>query len=146
MQQSCPAEPQWTSEMKLFVGAIILGLLAGCATSPVPAEKADPVPSSRLYAYQAPVSGQATLIITRDKGFTGSGCNTKISIDGQRAASIASGESAKFYLAAGEHMISASSCGSGLKEREVSIAPGATKRYRISIDSSMSMDLSPTSF
>lgn len=132
--------------MRALIYMLASALLAGCASSPVPAEKADPVPSARLYAYQTPLSGQATLIITRDKGFTGSGCNTKISIDGQRAASIASGELAKFYLAAGEHMISASSCGSGLKEREVSIAPGATKRYRISIDSSMSMDLSPTSF
>ena len=132
--------------MRALIYMLASTLLAGCATSPVPAEKADPVPSARLYAYQPPLSGQATLIITRDKGFTGSGCNTKISIDGQRAASIASGESAKFYLAAGEHMISASSCGSELKEREVSIAPGATKRYRISIDSSMSMDLSPTLF
>lgn len=125
---------------------VMLLALAGCATSPLPAEKADPAPSSRLFAYQLPLSGQGTLLITRDKGLVGSACNTKISIDGQRAAAIGSGETAKFYLPAGDHMVSASNCGSGLKEREIAIPAEAVKRYRISIDSSMSMDLSPTSF
>lgn len=130
--------------MKFFVGALAVALLAGCATSPVPSSEADPVPSSRLFAYQAPTQDDSTLIVTRDKGFVGGGCNTVVSIDGRRAAEIGAGESAKFRVAPGEHIVSASSCGSGLKERETSIKAGSTKKFRISIDSAMSMDLSPT--
>lgn len=130
--------------MRLFVGAVVIALLAGCATSPVPSGEADPVPSSRLFAFQSPAQGESTLIVTRDKGFVGGGCNTTLSIDGRRAAEIGSGETAKFRVAPGEHIVSASSCGSGLKERETSIKAGSTKKFRISIDSAMSMDLSPT--
>ncbi|WP_445572076.1 hypothetical protein [Pseudomonas sp. E102] len=130
--------------MKLIVGALAVALLAGCATSPVPSSEADPVPSSRLFAFQAPTPGGATLVVTRDKGFVGGGCNTAVSIDGRRAAEIGTGETAKFRVTPGEHIVSASSCGSGLKERETEIKAGSTKKFRISIDSSMSMDLSPT--
>lgn len=130
--------------MRLFVGAVAVALLAGCATSPVPSNDADPVPSSRLFAFQTPAPGHSTLIVTRDKGFVGGGCNTTVSIDGRRAAEIGTGETAKFRVAPGEHIVSASSCGSGLKERETNITSGSTKKFRISIDSSMSMDISPT--
>lgn len=130
--------------MKLILGALALALLGGCATSPIPSGEADPVPSSRLFAYQKRGSADAVLIVTRDKGFVGGGCNTTISIDGQKTAEIGTGETARFFVPAGEHIISASSCGSGLKEREAALKAGATKKFRISIDSSMSMDLSPT--
>lgn len=132
--------------MKLFIGALAVVLLAGCATSPVPSDKADPVPSSRLFSNQKPGSGDAILIVTRDTGFVGGGCNTTVSIDGRKSAEIGAGETAKFFVPAGDHILSASACGSGLKEREASIKAGSTKRFRISIDSSMSMDLSPTTF
>ncbi|WP_071554131.1 hypothetical protein [Pseudomonas frederiksbergensis] len=132
--------------MRFIVGALAVALLAGCATSPVPSNEADPVPTSRLFSYQKPTTGYSTLIVTRDKGFVGSGCNTTVSIDGRKSAEIGSGETAKFFVPSGDHIVSASSCGSGLKEREASIKSGSTKRFRISIDSAMSMDLSPTSF
>lgn len=132
--------------MRIFMGAIAVVVLAGCATSPTPSSEADPVPAKRLFSYQKPNSDQSTLVVTRDTGFVGSGCNTTISIDGRKSAEIGSGETAKFFVPAGDHIISASACGSGLKERETSIKSGATKRFRISIDSAMSMDLSPTTF
>ena len=130
--------------MKFIYTVIALLLLTACATTPVPSGKADPVPSSRLFAFQKPASSDAVLVVTRDSGFVGGGCNTSVSIDGRKAAEIGAGETAKFYVAAGEHIVGASSCGSGLKERETSIKAGSTKKFRISIDSSMSMDLSPT--
>ncbi|MCE0464911.1 DUF2846 domain-containing protein [Pseudomonas uvaldensis] len=130
--------------MKAVILVIAGSLLAGCATSPVPSSEADPVPSSRLFALQAPAQGDSTLIVTRDKGFVGGGCNTTLSIDGRKAAEIGAGETAKFRVAPGEHIVSASACGSGLKERETNIKAGSTKKFRISIDSAMSMDLSPT--
>jgi len=132
--------------MKLFVGALAFVLVAGCATSPVPSNEADPVPASRLFSYQKSVPGFSTLVVTRDKGFVGGGCNTTVSIDGKKTAEIGSGETAKFFVPSGDHIISASSCGSGLKEREANLKAENTKRFRISIDSAMSMDLSPTTY
>ncbi|MDR7285682.1 hypothetical protein J2X84_004532 [Pseudomonas corrugata] len=132
--------------MKLIVGALAVALLAGCATSPTPLNEAEPVPSSRLFGHQKPSTGDAILIVTRDKGFVGSACNTALIIDGKKSAEIGSGETARFYVPAGDHIIGASSCGSGLKEREASIKAGSTKKFRISIDSAMSLDLSPTTY
>ena len=130
--------------MRIFVAALGVALLAGCASSPVPSSQANPVPSARLFAYQASIPGDSFLIVTLDKGFVGSGCNGTVSIDGVRAAEVGTGETAKFRVAPGEHIVSVSTCGSGLKERETSIKPGTTKKFRISMDSAMSLDLSPT--
>lgn len=131
--------------MRIFIAGLVLAL-AGCATTPIPAEQADPVPASRLFAFQSPSGGQAMIVVTRDTGFTGGACNTKLSIDGRLAAEIGPGETAKFYVSPGERMLSASSCGSGLKEREANAQSGGTKQFRISIDSAMSLDLSPTAY
>lgn len=130
--------------MRILIGALAVALLAGCASSQVPSSEAKPVPSSRLFAFQTPIGGGSVLIITRDKGFVGAGCNATVSIDGRRAGEVGAGESARFRVAPGEHIVSASSCGNGLKEVETTIKSGATKKFRISIDSAMSMDLSPT--
>lgn len=127
-----------------------MAFLSGCATSPIPSSQADPVPASRLLAFQSkPTSAYGTLVVTRDTGITGSACNTILYIDGNKSAEIGSGESAKFYLAPGERIIGVNSttlCGGGLKERSFVLEAGGTKKYRISIDTSMSMDLSPTAF
>lgn len=124
-------------------------LLSACSTTPISAESADPVPSSRLYQHQQPGSGRAELVVTRDSGFTGSACNTRFYVDGVLAGEIGPGEVARFWLAPGSKIIGAGSggiCPSNIKEREVVMAIGKVSRYRISIDSSMSMDLSPTAF
>ena len=140
------------NETMRLIGLLALSsvLLAGCSTSPVSSSQADPVPTNRLTAFQSKPAGQfGILIVTRDSGFTGSACNTLLFIDGQKSAAISSGETAKFYVPAGERIIGVNStalCGGGLKERSLVMEPGGTKKYRISIDTSMSMDLSPTAF
>ena len=125
-------------------------LLTGCSTTPIPSDQADPVPTSRLTAFQAKPAGQyGTLIVTRDSGFTGSACYTILYIDGNKSAEVGPGETTKFYLPTGERIIGANStsmCGGGLKERSLVMNAGEVKKYRISIDTSMSMDLSPTAF
>ena len=130
--------------------AITSLLLVGCSTTPIPSDQATPVPQSRLAAFQSKPSGQyGTLIVTRDSGFVGSACNTIVYIDGKKSAEIAQGETAKFYLPVGEVIIGVNStamCGGGLKERSLVMSADNTKKYRISIDTSMSMDLSPTAF
>ena len=125
-------------------------LLGGCSTTPIPSDQAKPVPASRLAAFQTKLDSQSgTLVVTRDSGFSGSACNTILYIDGEKTAEIGPGETAKFYLPAGERILGINSttiCGGGLKERSLILNAGEIKRYRISIDTSMSMDLSPTAF
>lgn len=135
--------------MRNLLGAMLLVLLAGCATTPTPSESADPVPGDRLYAYQQNTGGEATLVVTRDNGFLGSACNTRLMIDGRLAAEIGPGETAKFYIPAGDVILGVNSnsvCGGGLKEREAKLSAGMVKKFRISIDTSGSMDLSPTAY
>jgi hypothetical protein len=131
--------------MKLIVGALAVALLAGCATSPVPADKADPVPASRLYAFSG--KSEAQLLVTRDSGLYGSGCNYRLYIDGTLAAEFASGEVARFGVKAGKHVLgvkpSAACGGWGLVEREVDAKNGETIRRRITL-SGDSFDISPT--
>ena len=135
-----------------LIGLLVISsiILAGCSTSPIPSDQASPVPASRLTAFQSKPAGQfGTLIVTRDNGFIGSACNTILYIDGKKSAEIGSGETAKFYLPAGEKIIGANStsmCGGGLKERSLVMGADNIKKYRISIDTSLSMDLSPTAF
>ncbi|WP_256594814.1 hypothetical protein [Pseudomonas sp. OV226] len=125
-------------------------LLSGCATSPTPSSQAKPVPPERLFAFQAQAeAAHGTLVVTRDTGLTGSACNTILYIDGSKSAEIAPGETARFYLEPGERIIGVNStqfCGGGLKERSLVLDAGAVKKYRISIDTSFSMDLAPTAF
>jgi len=131
--------------MKLIVGALAVALLAGCATSPVPADKADPVPRNRLFAFSG--KSESLLVVTRDSGLYGSGCNYRLYIDGTLAAEFASGEVARFGVKAGKHILgikpSAACGGWGLVEREVDVKTGETVRRRITL-SGDNFDISPT--
>lgn len=136
--------------MQRLMCVAVMMALSGCATTPIPAEEADPVPIARLLAYQEALVDGATLIVTRDRGFTGSTCNTVFFINGKPAAEIGAGERATFQVLPDKRNIigvsGAGVCSTSLKEREVSIGIGDVARYRISIDATMSMDLSPTAF
>lgn len=133
--------------------ALLLSVAAastGCATDPVSAEQAAPAPLEKLTGLQKPPAGDySTLVVTRDRGFSGAACDTIIYVDGKEVGRVASGQTARFFHSPGRIIVSINStnpCGGGLKEREVMLTPGATSRYRISIDSTFSMDLSPTAF
>lgn len=129
----------------IAASALALSLLTGCSTSPVSADKADPVPSSRIFAFSG--KSEAQLLVTRDGGLYGSGCNYRLYIDGTLAAEFASGEVARFGVKAGKHVLgvkpSAACGGWGLVEREVDIRSGETIRRRITL-SGDSFDISPT--
>lgn len=55
--------------MRILIGAMGLALLAGCASSAISVNKAEPVPADELYAYQAkPVGDSGRLTVVRDAG------------------------------------------------------------------------------
>lgn len=129
---------------------LVTMLASACSTTPIPASEATPAPSERLSGLQSPPPGEfATLVVTRDQGFYGSACDTVLSVDGQEVGRLRSGEVARFYAKPGAIILGAQTsamCLGGLKEREVKLNPASTIRYRISIDSSGGLDLSPTAF
>ncbi|MCT8165018.1 MULTISPECIES: hypothetical protein [unclassified Pseudomonas] len=120
--------------MRVLIGAMGLALLAGCATSPISAEKAKPVPADRVYSFQAEAESQ--LVVTRDSGLQGSGCKLRFHIDGKAAADFYAAEVARFGVPAGKHIIAVEPVGicggSGIYEAEVTLAKGESVRRRIS--------------
>jgi hypothetical protein len=90
---------------KLFSLAASLMLVSACATSPVPRGEATPVPSERILFTVLPKSADpAHVVFVRDTGFVGAGVNYHLSINGQRAASFATGERWEVKLDPGTYL------------------------------------------
>ena len=110
--------------MRFLIGIFVFVLVAGCGSSPVSSDRADPVPTQRLFAFSD--KAEAQLIVTRDGGLYGSGCNYRFYIDGTLAAEFAAGEVARFGLPAGRHILGSTfsgACGGGsVVEREMAAA------------------------
>lgn len=120
---------------RILIVGLVGFLVSGCSTSPISARDADPVPTSRLFAFSS--AGSSQLVVTRDSGMFGAGCNHRFYIDGTLAAEFAAGEVARFSLAPGKHVVgakpSAACGGGGLVETEVDLKPGESVRRRISV-------------
>ncbi|WP_082304556.1 hypothetical protein [Pseudomonas amygdali] len=131
--------------MRTFFVFLAVAMLAGCSTSPISAENAEPVPKSRFHAFGNKADAQ--LVVTRDSGFYGAACNYYFYIDGVLAAEFASGEVAKFGVKRGRHVLgikpSLVCSGKGLIEREIQLESGDSVRRRIHV-SGDSYDISPT--
>lgn len=115
--------------------------LAGCATSKLTPEQADPVPANRLYGFtQNMASDDARITVIRDSGLFGSGCGLVFRIDGKRAGMLNSGEVASFYVSPGEHTLTTGMSGRGLcgnmidQSVEIVAKPNQTRAYRLSLD------------
>ncbi|MGO4302187.1 hypothetical protein [Cupriavidus sp. RAF12] len=137
--------------MKILVPLVLVVALAGCATTPIPAEQAKAVPAERLFAFQQRPAGEyATLIVTRDTGMAGARSDVKLSIGNQPAADVGAGETVRFYLPAGEVIVGAKLdellLSQPIVERAVALQPGQARRYRISVNPGVGVDLQPTAF
>lgn len=135
--------------MKGLLFAVVAATgLSGCVLptkQPLDSEVA-PTPSDRLLAYQDRDEGFATIVVTRDIGMIGGGCQLGVVINDKLAGKLNTGERAHFYVPPGEHLLAPTwidgrgLCGAFYSEDraaarrrfiEVSVASGATKRYRI---------------
>lgn len=126
--------------MRFLIAAMGL-VLAGCATSPTAVQTAEPVPQDELYAFQQKPHGQSgTMIVVRDSGALGSGCDVVVYVDGKRAAKIGTGQRATFYLPPGQPNLGIGLADSGLcsgmavRSITAKVAAGETTTYRISGD------------
>ncbi|WP_081214435.1 hypothetical protein [Pseudomonas synxantha] len=127
--------------MRILIAAVAVAMLAGCENTPISADKADPIPANRIYAFTQ--KGDSELVVTRDSGMNQGGLKLKFYIDGTLAATFGQGEVGRFGLTRGTHILAISD-GSALVESEIELVPGQTIRRRISV-SMQGFDLSPTS-
>lgn len=139
--------------MRILIAGLGLTLLAGCATSPVPLAKAVQAPSERVTGYQKPLAGGGTLIVVRDRGFTGGGCFATVFLNGEPVARLDTKEKASFYVPAGHWTLGAGIEGNGLcsfgnerLEDAVVVEPGQTKRYRIYTSSEGEVGIKSSTF
>lgn len=126
-------------------------LLNGCATTAVSTDDAKNVPAERIISKFAQTKnpGDATLIVKRDSGFTGSGCNIVVYLDGNAIAELDTREKVIFYARPGEHVLSAkqtSICVAGLKEVGITLKENDKKTYRIGFGGNVDMSINATAF
>ena len=120
------------------IACICVAVLSGCATDRVADSDAAPVPQNRLFAFQVQSENNGQAIVTRDSGFTGSGCNVGLKIDGSLSAAFGTSEQARFDVPAGTHVFALTAYGHGLcrnmadRSIETVISRSQVKRYRIS--------------
>nr|WP_314533513.1 hypothetical protein [uncultured Pseudomonas sp.] len=121
--------------LKFSIVTVALILTAGCATSPVPPNEADPVPADSLYGMQRPTSpNDARIVFTRDSGASCMLYDLHLQIDGRKVASVGTSETATFYHRPGPVMLgiqSNSMCGGGgLQELALDLKPGHSYQVR----------------
>ncbi|UWF49677.1 hypothetical protein NYP20_01555 [Pseudomonas sp. N3-W] len=127
-----------------LIAAGAASILVGCSSTPVDSSSAKQVPTDRTFAFQQDVPGGAMLVVSRDNGFWASGgCYATVLVDGKKAARINTGETVKFKLKPGRHIvgISGDEDGSGLcamqigqpvKETASELSTGEVQKFRIS--------------
>lgn len=138
-----------------FAVLAVASVLAGCSTTPVPFDQANPIPSERVLAFGAkPPAPYGTIEVERDTGFVAGGCFVAIHVDGKPAARIDTGEVAKLYVPAGDHLIGMGAdqqgkgiCdwGGSLKEQAANIKDGQVRRFRIGGESNSGLDIRESS-
>lgn len=144
------------SDMKLFIGVLVLVALAGCSTSPVTSGQAVAVPTARILGYQALLKDGGALVITRDNGWlAGGGCFATVLIDGRVAARVGTGETVRLNVSQGRHIIGMSGDADGgglcamqvgqpIKESVADVKAHEVQKFRISGDTN-GLDIRPTS-
>ena len=137
---------------KQALAALTALALAGCATQAPKQSQIKPVPADRVLAYQSAGDGDATIIVTRDVGFTGGGCFAGLYLDGTLVAKLDTGERASLYVPSGRHVIGTWNVGKALcgyregkdrRETDATLKPGETRKFRILIGNA-GVEITPT--
>lgn len=99
--------------MRYVMGLAVLGAMAltGCGTANTHDTAIKDAVANRVFIYQKPDGGDATLQIVRDNGLFGGGCSSQIHIDDKFAAQLEIGEQATFHLPSGSHVVSLENSG-----------------------------------
>lgn len=142
---------------KILLYLVATIVLAGCATRQISADQAQPVPTDRVFAFNAVGDGASgQLVVTRDVGAVGGACPLALYIDGTLAAHLRRGESVTLTVPAGSRIVSASFAGKGLckwgdesaHRREIShmVAAGSKTNIRLALAHDELIQVSPAAF
>lgn len=130
--------------MKTIIALMLVGILAGCASSPPQAGHVKPgTMLENPWTTQAP--GTGSLTITRDPHFVGMGCTARAYLDGTAIADLRVSQAVTVYPGPGEHVAGVKLCGSD-DEKSLMIVEGETKRFRIAVGVSGEFKIEPTAF
>lgn len=132
----------------LTLSIALAAAIAGCSTAPVAPGKALAVPAERVYsaAYlEASSERTATIVIARDKGFSGSGCSHDIFLNNEKILAIRQAETATLHVAPGAYFLKLET-GGGLcpnisTSQNLTLAAGERQDYRVLIPSDGSLRL-----
>lgn len=137
-----------TKRSHFFALALLISVV-GCATVTPQADQVIAAPAQRVLALQAP--GEATLVVTRDAGFFGGGCDEAVFVDGVKVARLRPRERAQFGVSAGAHVLGVGSTGRGLcdapdnarREIDAQFSPGQVRMFHTSVQQSGDLAISP---
>jgi hypothetical protein len=128
--------------MQRIILIAAVATLAGCIAHD---ETIRDATASRLYLYQQPTDGDATLTFERANGVFGGGCSNAIYIDNKVAGQIEIGERAVFHVPAGNHDVSLEqrgTCSGGKSDVQTSVASGGNVSF--TLDAEGTAGLSPS--
>ncbi|MHA6204728.1 hypothetical protein ACXU4B_09915 [Dyella soli] len=119
--------------MLCVVGAM---MLAGCGTANNHDTAIRDAVANRVFLYQAPGAGDATLLVVRENGWFGGGCSSQIHIDDKYAAQLEIGEQVAFHLPSGTHAVTLDNSGACRKpgDARVDATVGAGESVTIDIN------------
>ncbi|MEA9391323.1 hypothetical protein SJI19_12355 [Acerihabitans sp. TG2] len=140
----------------IIIVATLLGLV-GCTTPPMTTVQPTLIPPERTLGFQTNVNNGATIVVNRDSEFlSGAGCLLSVLIDGKTAANIAAGETGRFFVEPGQHIVGVS--GGSLADGHCAIQPaqppvqsvtvvnsGQVQKFRISGGENTALAIRPTS-
>lgn len=135
--------------MRILVSAVLI-VLTGCSSTPMTAGESAPVPADRILsqAWARPGKDTGTLVLKRDGGFGGSGCNWTVSVNGADIAVLATGETFAIYPPAGELFVSArpraALCPGATVNMNLILQPNKVRFVRLSMDWTGSVTLQQT--
>ena len=135
------------------MASLVLMGLFGCNTTPTSPSETQPAAPDRVLSFQErSAANAATIVVTRDQGFTlGGGCFYALFINGTLAARFEPGETASFYVEPGEILlrVGRDPYGRGLcavqqdewTQRETLMRAGETKHFRLLITTNGKADI-----
>lgn len=89
---------------RLALAALLSSCLAACSTVPT-IDSSRQITADRQLALQAPVADGASVIVLRDRSFSGSLVNYRLLVDGKVAAELGTGEYVTLHVPAGECLL-----------------------------------------
>jgi hypothetical protein len=137
--------------MKKIALVVAILSIAGCASTPIPNEEAQPVPGKQILQTDLLVKKDNTgkVIIKRDSGFVGSMCLSRVYVDGKELADLDPAQKIEIYPTVGSHIFSTKPrgiCAGGIKELEGKVAKDGALIYRIGYGAGGDHGIYPTAF